>query len=131
MPPTQMTAERLCSTSETDSIARISAPAQPLYDSMQAIPRASMKLRLHLFAQQLKRPHHPLMRDLGAAIHLAQYAVEPERFLQTHQPVGDPLRRADDEFLAQRLFVGDGLQPPSARRPQLPLLHSGTGSRVL
>src|SRR5215472_3212631 len=31
-----------------------------------------VKLRFDLFAQQLQRPHHALVRDLGAAIHFAQ-----------------------------------------------------------
>jgi hypothetical protein len=71
------------------------------------------------------------MRDLGAAVHLAQDAVESESFLQTHQAVGDPLGRADDQLFAQRLFVGDGLQPPAARRPHVALLHPGASCRIL
>src|SRR6516162_443859 len=131
MPPTQTTAERVCSSSDTDAIVRISARLSRRAPHLRTTARASMKLRLHLFAQQLQRLHHLLMRDLGAAIHLAQYAVESEGFLQAHQPVGDPLGRADDQFFAQRLLVGDRLQPPAARRPQLTLLHARSGSRVL
>src|SRR5215472_8645191 len=123
MPPTQTTAESACKTSDTDAIARI--PVSRYTRRLGATTRASMKLRLDLFAQQLQRLHHPVVRDLGAAIHLAQYAVEPEGFLQAHQPVGDPLGRADDQFLAQRLFISDRLQPPAACRPQLTLLHAG------
>src|ERR1700694_1039748 len=47
----------------------------------------SMEARLDLFAEQLQRLHDPVMRDLGAAIHLAQDAVEAERLLQPQQPV--------------------------------------------
>src|ERR1700751_1429774 len=86
MPPTQTTAESVCRISDTDAIAVVSATARLVGT------RRSMNLRLDLFAEQLQRTHHLPMRDLGAAIHLAQDAVETEGFLQAHQPVGDPLR---------------------------------------
>src|SRR6516225_8188606 len=92
IPPTQTTAERVCRISDSVAIAVIWAAGPPRDTQPVGGGACSIKLRLHLFAQQLQRLHHPLMRDLGAAIHLAQYTVEPEGFLQSHQPVGDPLR---------------------------------------
>jgi len=50
--------------------------------------RASIEARHHLLAQELQRSHHPVVGDLGAAIHLAQDAVEPELFVQLEETVG-------------------------------------------
>ena len=62
------------------------------------------------------------MRDLGAAIHLAQDAVEAELLAQFEQAIGHAFGRADDQLLAQRIFVGDVLQPAAARRAVLGVL---------
>src|SRR6266404_1587117 len=90
-----------------------------------------MKLRLDLLAQQLQRLHHLLIRDLGAAIHLGQDPVEAELLLQPHQPVGDPLGRADNDLVAQGLVIGDGLQPASAGGAVLDRADTGAGRRIL
>src|SRR5580704_8333878 len=71
------------------------------------------------------------MRDLGSAIHLCQDPVEAELLLQPHQPVGDPLRRADDYLVAQRLIIGDGLQPTSAGGAVFDRPNPGAGRRIL
>src|SRR5947209_10604043 len=71
------------------------------------------------------------MRDLGAAIHLRQDAVEAELLLQSHEPVGYLLGCADDNLVAQRLVVSDGLQPAAARGAVLDRAHAGAGRRVL
>src|SRR5690349_21214000 len=71
------------------------------------------------------------MRDLSAAIHLRQYAVEAELLLQSHQPVGYLLGCADDDLVAQRLVKSDGLQPAAARGTVLDRAHAGAGRRVL
>src|SRR5215472_17070488 len=85
---------------------------------------------LHLLAEPVPGTYYSVLRDLGAAIHLTQDAVETEGFLQTHKTVGDAFWRADDQFFAQRFLVGNVLQPPSARRPQLTLLNPRAGRRV-
>src|SRR5438270_11061225 len=71
------------------------------------------------------------MRDLGAAIHLRQDAVEAELLLQSHEPVGYLLGCADDNLVAQRLVVSDGLQPATARGAVLDRAHAGAARRVL
>ncbi len=45
-----------------------------------------------LFAQQLQRPGHRLMRDQGTEIELGEDAVEAQCLVQLQEPVGDALR---------------------------------------
>src|SRR5438270_704442 len=71
------------------------------------------------------------MRDLGAAIHFGQNAVEAELFLQSHQPVCYLLGCADDDLVAQRLVKSDGLQPAAARGAVLDRAHAGAARRIL
>src|SRR5260370_38176153 len=71
------------------------------------------------------------MRDLGAAIHFGQDAVEAELLLQSLQPVGYLLGCADDDLVAQRLVISDGLQPAAARGAVLDRAHTGAVRRVL
>src|SRR5204863_5932886 len=86
-------------------------PEQVRPRSLERRSDCSVKVRLHLLAQELQRFHDALMRDLCAAIHLAQYAVEAKRLLQSHQAICHPLGRADDDLVAQRFVIGDRLQP--------------------
>ena len=84
---------------------RLGPPASGRHAGRPALQPRSVKLRLH----------DALMRDLCAAIHLAQNPVEAERLLQPHQAIGHPLGRADDELVAQGVVIGDRLQPAAAR----------------
>ena len=88
-----------------------------------------MKVRLHFLAQELQRFHDALMRDLCAAIHLAQNPVEAERLLQPHQAIRHPLGRADDELVAQGFVIGFVCsRPPRAARSSTAAL-AGVGAR--
>src|SRR5260370_20236154 len=49
--------------------------------------RGLLKLGLHLLAEQLRRPHHAGMRDLGAPIHFGQRAGEGGLPPQSLHPV--------------------------------------------
>src|SRR5260370_41827612 len=71
------------------------------------------------------------MRDSGAAIHFGEDAVEADLLLQSHQPVGYLVRRADDDLVAQRFVVADGLQPAAPRRAVLDGAPAGAGRRIL
>ena len=94
---------------------RLGPPASGRHAGRPALQPRSVKVRRHLFTEELQRFHDALMRDLCAAIHLAQNPVEAERLLQPHQAIRHPLGRADDELVAQRFVIGDRLQPPAAR----------------
>ena len=48
---------------------------------MQSFLKCLVKPRLHLFAEQLERAHHPVMRDFSAAIQFGEDAVEADLFL--------------------------------------------------
>src|SRR5579864_5321669 len=63
--------------------------------------------RHDLFADQLERAHHEFGGDRGAEIQFEQDAVDAEFPFQFLEPVGDPLRPADDDLVAQDLLVGD------------------------
>src|SRR5690349_5403662 len=91
----------------------------------------SIEPRHDLVAQELQRFYYPIVRDLGAAVHLAQDAVEAELLLEFEQSVRDPAGRADDQLLAQRVFVGDLLQTPASGRPVLHRTHAGASGGIL
>src|SRR5207248_9024946 len=54
-----------------------------------------------------------------------------ELLLQSHEPVGYLLGRADDDLVAQRLVISDGLQPAAARGAVLDRAHAGAARRIL
>src|SRR5205823_6598128 len=112
---------RYCSEALTNAIEVIIA--------VRPLRRVSVEAGGDFLTEQLQRFHDPLVRNLGAAIHLAQDAVEPELLLQFLQTIGYPPGRADDQLLAQRIFVGDVLQPAAARGAIFHRAHPGTSPR--
>src|SRR5262249_32807722 len=92
----------MVSSSDTTSLPMISMPLLPSF---------LLELGKYPVAQQPQRIGDALGRNAAAAIHLGEDAVETELLLERAEAVDHALGRADDELVAQRLLIGDGLEP--------------------
>jgi hypothetical protein len=82
-------------------------------------PSISMEMWFDLFAQQLHRPQHPLMRNEAAAVELGKYAAQTDFALQCRQLFGDRVRGADQRVVLQAVLISEAAQLIDAPHAEL------------